>query len=125
MMAGVSCIGLSMYAFDTGLMTDPIIWMSLLGLGAYITYIPVGCVLFERLIASSEFRSNAGFLIYVADAIGYIGSIGVLLYKELFFKDMSVLGFFTQFSYLMAGVGLVSLIYAYFYFAGVSRAKAA
>jgi hypothetical protein len=40
------------------------------------------CILFERLIAAFKYPSNAGFLIYLADAFGYLGSVSLMIVKE-------------------------------------------
>ena len=48
--------------------------------------------------------ATAVFLIYLSDAIGYGGSIGIVLYKELGQPDISMLEFFRYFSYTTAVV---------------------
>ena len=76
-------------------------WMILVGLGLYLGYVPFNCVLFDRLIAALGKAATAGFLIYVADASGYLGSVVLLLYKSLGQPDLSWLEFFTYASYAM------------------------
>lgn len=61
----------------------PAAWMIALGSGLYIAYVPYNCVLFDRLVAATGSVATAGFLIYVADAFGYLGSSALLLYKNL------------------------------------------
>ena len=61
----------------------PVPWMIATGLGLYLGYVPFNCVLFDRLVAATGSVATAGFLIYVADAAGYVGSVGLLLYKSL------------------------------------------
>jgi hypothetical protein len=116
MIAGLSMLGLGTYFYQQDIINDPFIWMVLIGLGAYIAYIPVGSILFERIIASLQYRSNAGFLIYIADTAGYAGSILLLLYKEFYFHDSTVIEFFILFSYATAAIGVVSLLFSYRYF---------
>jgi hypothetical protein len=116
MIAGLSMLGLGTYVYEQDIIKDPFIWMVLIGLGAYIAYIPMGSILFERVIASLQYRSNAGFLIYIADTAGYAGSILLLLYKEFYFHDSTVLEFFILFSYATAALGVVSLLFSYRYF---------
>ena len=62
----------------------PFTWMTLVGLGLYMGYIPFNCILFERLIATFKYTANVGFLMYVADSFGYLGSVGVIISKSLF-----------------------------------------
>ena len=68
---------------------SPFWWMTLTGVGLYMGYVPFNCMLFERLIASFKYISNAGFIIYVADSFGYLGSDAVLLVKNFTHLDIS------------------------------------
>ena len=86
-------IATALFAFN---LISPMVWMTLAGLGLYLGYVPYNAVFFERLLASFHYKGNVGFLIYVADSMGYLGSVSVLLVKELgqpsvswgvFFKD--------------------------------------
>lgn len=114
MAAGTALIGVATVAFHMGWM-GPAAWMICLGLGLYIAYVPYGCVLFDRLIAAVGAVGTAGFLIYVTDAFGYLGSVALMLYKDLGQAELSWLEFFTNFSYITAvactGLFLVSLLY--------------
>lgn len=69
-------------------------WMILSGLGLYMAYIPYNAIFFERLIASYHHVGNIGFIMYVADATGYLGSVAVLLVREFAFVDLSWTAFF-------------------------------
>jgi len=116
MILGVISVAITTYLFHQHNALSPFIWMTITGLGAYIAYIPLGSMLFDRIIGTLSFKGNAGFLIYIADAIGYVGSVLILFYKEFFYKDLSVLDFFINFSYITFFVGLSGLTYAYLYF---------
>jgi hypothetical protein len=61
-------------------------------------------------------KANAGFLIYMADAMGYAGSVGILLYKNFFNTNLSWLTFMIQSSYLISIVGSVLIISSAGYF---------
>lgn len=61
---------------------SPVNWMIGTGIGVYLPYILFHCLIFERLIALLRFSGNVGFLFYVADALGYTGSVAILLLKE-------------------------------------------
>ena len=78
--------------------------MILVGTGLYLAYVPYGCVLFDRLIAAVGAVGTAGFLIYVTDAFGYLGSVTLLLYKNFGHADLSWLDFFIAFSYVTSAV---------------------
>ncbi len=91
-------------------------WMTLVGLGSYLAYVPFGSVLFDRLIATTRVVGTAVFAIYVADAIGYTGSVGILLLRDQIFAGVSWVEFFTGFTYFMSLLGGVLLVASCLYF---------
>jgi hypothetical protein len=94
-------VGLTTYLFQQRQM-DPEWWMITVGFWMYLSYVAYHVLIFERLITVFRIRSNIGFLMYLADAFGYLGSVLVLLYKNFGAADLSWLQFFVQMSYLMA-----------------------
>jgi hypothetical protein len=92
------------------------VWMVGIGIGLYLGYIPFNAFLFERLIAAFRKVSNTGFLIYVADAFGYLGSLGVMFYKNISDPGQSWISFFTRISFLFSFVGIVLVIAAFLFF---------
>jgi len=68
------------------------------------------------MIATFKIQGNAGFLIYIADAFGYLGSMGVLLYKNFGQSNLSWLNFFMTSTYLIAILGTLITIVSLFYF---------
>lgn len=103
MFAGAALIGLSTFAFDQGWIGG-LAWMTMVGTGLYLAYVPFGCVLFDRLIAATKVVATSVFMIYVTDAFGYVGSILVVLFKNFGEADLSWLEFFRGFSYATSGV---------------------
>jgi hypothetical protein len=73
----------------------PVIWMIGSGFSVYLPYILFHCLLFERLLAFLQYKGTVGFLFYVADALGYLASVGILIYKEFFYTQSSWVEFFT------------------------------
>lgn len=120
MLAGTAMVGITTWMMQAG-MLDPTWWMILVGLGLYLAYVPYGCVLFDRLIAAVGVSATAGFLIYVTDAFGYLGSVALLLYKNFGQPDLSWLQFFTTFSYVTSIVCTLLYIVSTGYFAIVAR----
>lgn len=55
---------------------EPIPFMVMIGLGLYIPYVAVHTTIFELAIAMTRDRGNIGYLIYLADAFGYLGYVG-------------------------------------------------
>jgi hypothetical protein len=112
---GVVLLGASCLLLKSGVLSG--FWfMTLTGLGSYLAYVPYGSVLFDRLIASTRVVGTAVFAIYLADAIGYTGSVGVQLYKDLLASSLSRLGFFIGFTGFLSVLGAVCLLASAVYF---------
>ncbi|SHI43745.1 DUF5690 family protein [Pseudozobellia thermophila] len=115
LMIGSLMVGISTLLFQASLI-GPALWMISVGLGLYVCYVPFNCLFFDRMIATFHIKGNAGFLIYIADAFGYLGSMAVLLYKNFGQGSISSLAFFIKGSYLISGIGLIVAILSLFYF---------
>ncbi|NJN35253.1 MAG: hypothetical protein HC817_14395 [Saprospiraceae bacterium] len=57
-----------------------------------------------------------GFLMYIADATGYLASIGVMFSRNFGAKNLTWLSFFLQLSYGVAVVGFVLVVLSGYYF---------
>jgi MFS family permease len=107
---GAVAIGFSTALFQTGTISA-VLWMIGVGFGLYLCYVPFNCIFFDRMIATFRIKGNAGYLIYVADAFGYFGSMAVLLYKNFGQSDLSWLRFFMNATYVIAILGtLISVV---------------
>lgn len=113
---GFALIGLGTLAFQAGAIS-PLTWMILTGAGVYVAYTPFNAMLFDRLVAYSGQIATAGFLIYVADASGYVGSVALLLWKNFGAIDMNWVRFFTLSAYATSLVGMAAVSAAAIYFA--------
>lgn len=91
-------------------------WMTLVGLGLYMSYIPYNSILFDRLLAAFRYAANVGFLIYVADSFGYLASVGVLLTKTIFKLQVNWLDFYINLVLLTAVIGGLFTLVSIFYF---------
>jgi len=85
---GFFLLGASTLAFQAKLIS-PLTWMVLAGAGLYAAYTPFNAVLFDRLVAFSGRVATAGFLIYIADASGYLGSVGLVLWRNFGETDLN------------------------------------
>jgi len=112
---GFLLLGLSTLAFQMHLIS-PLVWMILAGSGLYIAYNPINAVLFDRLVAASGRIANAGFLIYVADSFGYLGSVTLLLWRNFGQGSRDWLQFFTAGAYVTSVVGTMLTLLAAIYF---------
>ena len=90
--------------------------MTAVGLGLYMVYIPFNSVFFERLIATFRFTGNVGFLIYVADSFGYLGSVSVLLSKEIFNIKLNWVTFFSNSVLWLSIAGTLITLFSAAYF---------
>ncbi len=107
---GLATMALATAAFQfAGL--PPVAWMIIVGAGLYLAYVPFNALLFDRLVAATASAGNAGFLIYVADASGYAGSVALLLVRNFMHISLRWAVFLADVAYLTAGVGLVATAY--------------
>lgn len=113
--AGSVIIPTASWLFESGQLSS-VLWMTLVGLGIYLIYVPFNGILFERLIALREEKANVGFLFYTADFIGYIGSVSVLLFKNFGRSDWSWLRFYIGLTYFIPIISMALLITSSFYF---------
>lgn len=84
---------------------SPITWMLLSTTGIYLAYLPFNCLYFERMLSTYKIRANVGFVMYIADAFGYLGTVAVLLIKEFFSIKYSWVTFFSGLFYTACVVG--------------------
>lgn len=114
-LVGFLLAGVSSFLFKYNLL-DGALWMQLVGMGLYMAYIPFNCIFFERMIATFKIKGNVGFLIYIADAFGYLGSVLVMLCKELFNINANWSTFYTNAALLCAAVGIAGTFFSLSYF---------
>jgi hypothetical protein len=124
MTGGLLLTGAGTLLLDLG-MIDGALWMVLMGLGSYLAYVPYNSVLFDRLLAATRVTGTAVFAIYLADALGYTGSIGVQLYKDWFDSQTTRLNYFRAYTYFLALLGSVLLILGGVYFRWKARPRGA
>lgn len=113
--AGLLLLGLSTLAFRAGLLS-PLAWMILNGAGLYMAYVPFNAMLFDRLIAASGTVGTAGFLIYIADATGYLGSCALLMWRNFGLVELNWLQVFTATAYSASIIGMILMGLSAIYF---------
>ncbi len=113
--AGFLLLGVSTLAFQGGVLS-PLVWMILSGAGLYMAYVPFNAMLFDRLIAASGTVGTAGFLIYVADASGYLGSCALLLWRNFGLVQLNWLQVFTASAYGTSVLGTLLMCFSALYF---------
>jgi hypothetical protein len=95
---------------------SPFWWITLTGVGLYMGYVPFNAMLFDRLVANAKLVSNAGFLIYLADSFGYLGSNAVLLVKSFGNFSVSWSSFFATLVLVFSAIGIFLIVFAWIYF---------
>lgn len=95
---------------------SPFAFMVVCGVGLYIPYVAFHTTLFERIISISRTPANLGFLMYLADSIGYLFYAAVLTFQKLNTKDLTVLPLFRFSLFAGSAISIVALISAMIYF---------
>ena len=113
--AGLALLGGSTLAFQAGWI-GPVAWMILSGAGLYMAYTPFNAMLFDRMIAVGGTVGTAGFLIYVADAAGYFGSCGLLLWRNFGMVSLNWLQVYVFSAYATAVLGGALVLSSALYF---------
>lgn len=110
-MVGLATTGIATGAFQLGWL-GPVAWMIAVGAGLYLAYTPFNALLFDRLMAATAFSGNAGFLIYVADASGYCGSVALLVVRSFGHVSLRWSSFLCWVCYATCVIGLVATAWA-------------
>ena len=122
---GIIIGGFALAAAATALyhlhMISPVVWIVAATSGLYLGYVPYNCFYFERMLATYRVPGNVGFLIYIADAFGYLGTVVVLLVKEFVKIKYTWVDFFTGMFYIAAAVGIVLVLWGSAIFAKIYR----
>lgn len=119
-LAGFACVAIGTLMFKNNLVEPPA-WFVITGFGLYLGYVPFNCVLFERLIAAFRIQGTVGFVMYLADAFGYLGSVGVLLYKEFAQPNVSWVDFFVTSGFVVGILGIILLTISIFFTFGYNE----
>jgi hypothetical protein len=108
------------FAFHLHLIS-PVAWIVTASAGLYLGYVPYNCFYFERMLAAYKIPGNVGFLIYIADAFGYLGTVAVLLVKEFVRIKYTWVDFFTGMFYVAAAAGIVFVLWSAILFRRIYR----
>ncbi len=106
--AGISIAVISTILFNSHFIS-PFIWMVSATTGLYLSYLPFNCLYFERFLSVYKVKGNMGFVMYIADAFGYLGTVLVLLIKEFVQIKYSWISFFSLLFYVAGIIGIFLL----------------
>lgn len=124
---GLLCVGfivvLAALAGQSAGRLTPMAFMILLGVGMYIPYVAFHTTVFERMIAAFRETGTIGYLMYLADAIGYLGYVGVMLFGNLVAGQLNFLSLLNGVSLIIAIVSLtVTLLLGVYYWTRIPQA---
>jgi Family of unknown function (DUF5690) len=113
-------LGSTILGFSTWLyahqMISPMMWIVGSGFGLFLGYTIYQGILFERMIATFRETANVGFLMYLADSFGYLGSATILVWRNIGAPNLDWLAFFRTLCYLAAVLVSSLTILAWMYF---------
>lgn len=95
---------------------SPFPFMVTCGIGLYVPYVAFHTTVLERLIAAARRPCNFGFLMYLADSIGYLGYAILIILKTANMTAEKVLPMFLQTSLILSMLSIVALAAALLYF---------
>jgi len=87
---------------------DAVTWMVIATTGLYLGYVACNSFFYERFVAAFQIKGNVGFLMYISDAFGYLGTVFVLMLKEYFSFQANWVQFFST---AFLGVGFFGIIF--------------
>jgi Family of unknown function (DUF5690) len=117
MLAGGVLILIFTALFQFGFI-PPFVWLTGVGLGAYIAYAMSNSLYFERMIGAFKSPGTVGFLITMADYYAYFGSISVLLLKNYVSLSISYVSFFIVLSYVIGVLYILLILGSKVYYGG-------
>ncbi len=95
---------------------SPFWWTTCMGVGLYMAYVPYNGMLFDRLLAVLREKGNVGFLFYLADFSGYLGSVTLLIFQNSDTQKRSWLHLLTDLSQILPIVSILSITISFLYF---------
>jgi hypothetical protein len=96
---------------------SPFTFMVLFGLGLYLPYVAIHTTIFERLLAMTRDRGNIGYLLYLADAFGYLGYVAVMVARQCVVPDGEFMHFFYTSLWTVTVLAALCLVVCALFFA--------
>ncbi len=112
-----SVAGFILVVISAGLLQKTIngfYFMILLGVGTYLPYVAIHTTVFERFLSLTRENANIGFLMYIADTLGYLGYIIIMFVKDTLKTNQNFFSFFTGLSVVISLLSIVALIFSLF-----------
>jgi MFS family permease len=113
---GLVAVGVGCFLFRQQQLS-PVGMMITVGTGLYLAYVPFNSIFFERMLATFQFSGTVGFVMYVSDSFGYVGSVAALFIKEFGMLNMNWLDFFLNGALIVSVAGSTLMACSAIYFA--------
>ncbi|MFM1904061.1 MAG: hypothetical protein RLZZ440_1961 [Planctomycetota bacterium] len=107
-LVGFLLLAIALVARATGLVGG-FPFMVMTGLGLYLPYVAIHTTVFERLLAMTREPGTIGFLMYLADAFGYLAYVGVMLGGGILASRVDSLTIFVGSSWIAIAISMVAL----------------
>lgn len=88
---------------------SPMEFMVLLGLGMYIPYVAFHTTVFERMMAAFRETGTIGYLMYLADAFGYLAYVAIMIFRNTSSGEVGYLGLLV---WLSVAISILSIFIA-------------
>jgi hypothetical protein len=112
---GFAVIGMACWLFQTKLIS-PLYMMVAIGTGLYLAYVPFNSIFFDRMLAAFQYSGTVGFIMYLSDSFGYLGSLATLFIKEFGNLNLNWLEFFLIGGYVLSLTGGALILCSGIYF---------
>ena len=89
-------------------------WMLFTSTGLYMAYLPFNGLYFDRFIAVFKIKANVGFIMYLADTFGYLGTVVLLVMKSLFKFNFTWTIFLINLMLVASLLSLIFIVYTFF-----------
>ena len=112
LLLGLSTVGTGILALlGTGqVQISTTLWLFLQTLCIDIAYLSFQTIFFERFIACFKVKGNVGFFIITIDFIGYVGTLALLLFKELKAPDVDWAVFYNEMSVFVGVICCIAFV---------------
>ena len=86
-----------------------------------MAYLSFQTIFFERFIACFKIRGNVGFFIITIDFVGYMGTLALLVFKELHASHVDWTVFYNNMSVIIGVVCCLAFVGSLIYMLNASR----
>jgi len=104
---------------------SPMLFMVLLGFGMYVPYVAFHTTVFERMMAAFRETGTIGYLVCLADALGYLGYVSIMIFRNTVSGEVDYLNLLIWVSVGISVIStLITLFLAVHYYRRVPRESA-